>query len=352
MEIQDFDNLMELCCINVNEEQKVVITPKCIEDQKSVRDLIKNNHLENLSMSEFCELAQKHHSAYLVRKKLKQQKLEKYSALSPQQTAELPIEQKLEYIELLYPRDQKLDEFMKVTRDNEQNIRSCLFHMDFPKSFWDDEKNKADRYASLVANSPEITDKMRAWSETSLDEKKEVVKQSAKIFEYVYGVAPEIVFFTPEEEKAKQRAQGLNENAHINAAYYQHGKLHFNEERLQTGDNFFAVSVLFHEGTHYRQYTENFNDPLVERILNGRANVVTVYENEVSQKGDANYKDLYTMLPSEVHAHGVQEYMENKLTEMTGIDKIATIAPDKDVKSIHNKAFSMAKLSQCRAKIK
>ena len=182
-----------------------------------------------------------------------------------------------------------------------------------------------------------------------MDNKKDVIRQAANIFEYVYGTAPKIEFFTEEQEKARQKNAGLNENAHINAAYYHKGKIHFNEERLQKSDNFFAVSVMFHEGTHLRQDCENFDNPLVKRIFDCDMNNVTLYENEINDRESANYKDLYAMQPDETHAHGLQEYMEQQLTEKTGIEKDRN-TNSKEVKRIHNKAFSMAKLTQYRSK--
>lgn len=52
------------------------------------------------------------------------------------------------------------------------------------------------------------------------------------------------------------------------------------------------------------------------------------------------------MLPSEKHAHGLQEYMEGQLTEKTGIEKTYQTPESKDVAQIHNKAFSMGKITQ------
>ena len=73
------------------------------------------------------------------------------------------------------------------------------------------------------------------------------------------------------------------------------------------------------------------------------------YDNERNDKQDKNYKDLYTMLPCEVHAYGLQEYMENELIEKAGIQK----ANNKDtpvVKRIHDKGYSMAKVNQYRSR--
>ncbi|MDY4840944.1 MAG: hypothetical protein SO314_01085 [Alphaproteobacteria bacterium] len=349
MKIEDFEALIDTCKITMNENGKVIFTPWRDKDEERISKIIADNGLEKISLNDFNEIVAKHRSLYMVRQKLKQQKAEQFSAMTTKQIAELPLEQKIEYMEILFPRRQTVNETMEVCKKNEENIKACLFNIDFPKSFWDKEKKQADRYASLIANQPEITDRMKNWQETSLDNKKDVIRQAANIFKYVYGTAPKIEFFTEEQEKARQKNAGLNENAHINAAYYHKGKIHFNEERLQKSDNFFAVSVMFHEGTHLRQDCENFDNPLVKRIFDCDMNNVTLYENEINDRESANYKDLYAMQPGETHAHGLQEYMEQQLTEKTGIEKDRN-TNSKEVKRIHNKAFSMAKLTQYRSK--
>lgn len=277
MKIEDFEALMDTCKITMNENGKVIFTPWRDKDEERISKIIADNGLEKISLNDFNEIVAKHRSLYMVRQKLKQQKAEQFSAMTTKQIAELPLEQKIEYMEILFPRRQTVNETMEVCKKNEENIKACLFNIDFPKSFWDKEKKQADRYASLIANQPEITDRMKNWQETSLDNKKDVIRQAANIFKYVYGTAPKIEFFTEEQEKARQKNAGLNENAHINAAYYHKGKIHFNEERLQKSDNFFAVSVMFHEGTHLRQDCENFDNPLVKRIFDCDMNNVTFY---------------------------------------------------------------------------
>ncbi len=349
MNADDYETLMD-CCRIYADDGKISFSPHSEKDQKQIEKIVKENDLADLDMESFMALTRQHNPLYLARRKVKQQKAAGFSKFTPKQVAQLPIEEKLGYMELLFPRGQTCSELMEVCKRNEENIKACLFNMDFPKSFWNDEKKLADRYVALIAASPEITDKLKNWSETSLEEKKNVIVKSAEVFEYVYGMVPDIVFFSPEEEKCRLRAAGMNEEAHINAAYYHQGKIHFNTERLQSSDNFFAMSVLLHEGMHYRQDSQSFNDALVDRIFNCDMNNVTFYENEINDKQAMTYKDLYTMLPGETHAHGVQKYAEEKLTEKTGIDRMNQVESEHETDIIHNKAFSMAKLTQYRSK--
>ena len=348
MKVEDFETLIENCKFFLDDE-KVRFVPYTIKDNKRVAKILIENKMTNISLDEFNKIAKQSMPIYQARKKLKQQQLNKYNAMSPDEISKLPMENKVEYLELLFPRNQTKEDVDDICRNNEENIRACLFNLDFPQSFWQKEKEQAARYASLVANSPEISPKLKNWRDTSLDDKKEVIKQSLKIFEYVYGDAPKLEFYTEAQERERLVKLGYPEDVHINAANYHEGIISFNTDRLQDCDNFFAVSVPFHEGTHYRQDVQSFGDALVDRIFQSSASNLLAYDNEDNKKQGKNYKDLYTMLPFEVHAYGLQEYMENSLIENTGIQK----SKNKDtpeVKRIHNKGYSMAKVNQYRSR--
>ena len=305
MKIEDFETLVENCQMTLN-DGTVQFTPYSIKDNKKVANILSENNLVNVTLEQLNEISQQNRALYQARKKLKQQQLEKYNALSPAEVAKLPQEEKVQYLELLFPRSQTMAELEEVCSQNEENIRACLFNLDFPQSFWQKEQEQADRYAGLIANSPEIVKKLQNWSNTSLDDKKDVIKQSLKIFEYVYGAVPKIEFFTEEEERERLINEGYPKDIHINGASYDKGIIRFNEDRLQSSNNLFAVSVPFHEGTHYRQDRESFGNPLIDRLFNSNANYATIYENQHNNQEDKNYKDLYTMMPFEVHAYGLQ----------------------------------------------
>ena len=348
MKVEDFETLIENCKFFLDNE-KVRFVPYTIKDNKRVAKILIENKMTNISLDEFNKIAKQSMPIYQARKKLKQQQLNKYNAMSSEEISKLPMENKVEYLELLFPRNQTKENVDDICRNNEENIRACLFNLDFPQSFWQKEKEQAARYASLVANSPEISQKLKNWQDTSLDDKKEVIKQSLKIFEYVYGDAPKLEFYTEAQERERLVKLGYPEDVHINAANYHEGIISFNTDRLQDCDNFFEVSVPFHEGTHYRQDVQSFGYTLVDRIFQSSASNLLAYDNEDNKKQGKNYKDLYTMLPFEVHAYGLQEYMENSLIENTGIQK----SKNKDtpeVKRIHNKGYSMAKVNQYRSR--
>lgn len=352
MNIEQYECLVDKCTISLDENNLVHFKPLSYKAGKAVEKVIKDNQLENLTLQNFQAINEECRPLYLARRKVKARKFDQFAQMTTQQVADLPLEKKLEYMEILFPLNQNIDELKAVCAENKENIKACLFNIDFSQSFWEKEKKSAERYASLITAQPEITNKLKNWQETSLDDKKEVIKQAGIIFEYVYGIAPQVEYFTPEEARAKNAQQGLSADAHIEAAYQKGGKIYFNEERLQTSDNLFAIAVLFHEGTHLRQHFQTFEDDTVERIFNCNLVNAATYENIQSDKESADYMDLYAMQPSEKHAHGLHEFVEQQIMEKTGMEKVSHTELSKETKQIHNKAFSMAKVTQYRSKQK
>ena len=348
MKIEDFELLIDNCQITA-EEDKVYFTPYSNKDNQRVAKILVDEKMNDLSVDGFNQIVEQKWPTYQARKKVKQQKLDRYNKMTTEEISKLPMEDKVEYLELLFPRKMTKAQVIDVCEQNEANIRACLFNLDFPQSFWQKEQKQADRYVALIANSSELVEKLQNWPNTSLDDKKNVIKQSLKIFEYVYGSAPKLEFYTEAQERERLVKLGFPKDVHIDMAYFKDGKIYFNEERLQTSENFFAVSVPFHEGTHYRQDRESFGNPLIDRLFNSKANYATIYENQRNNQKDKNYQDFYTMMPGEVHAYGLQEYMENELMEKTGLERSKN-NDTKIVKNIHNKGFSMSKVNQYRSR--
>lgn len=351
MNIKEYEILFDRCKITMNDSGNILFTPILEKEKGIIEKIINDNKLQNLDFENFQALYKQFLPLYRARKDLKQRKIEQFSSLTPQKVADLPIEQKVEYMEALFPINQNIGELTETCKKNEQNIKSCLFSMDFPQDFWESEIKSATRYADLISQQPDITEKMKNWQNTTLQEKKDTITKAAKVFNYVYGTNIQIDFFTNEQKKAKIKEQNFDENTHINAAYYKKGKLYFNEDRLQSSDNYFPISVLFHEGTHLRQDTQTFDNQLVNRILNCNTESVAVYEDMAKSKETNDYKDLYAMLPSEKHAHALQMHVENELMEKSGIEKDKT-ETNKEIKDIHNKAFSMAQIAQFHSRNK
>jgi hypothetical protein len=345
MDINEFAELIERSHMSIDEKGKVTFTPRYPKDERRVAEIIAKNQMEHFSFTDLQALSKDFAPVYQARRKLQAKRAEEFSALSPKQIAELSTEQKLDYLDAVFPKWQEPDGLLKACSENEQNIKAALYGIKFPESFWKAEKKSAERYAALIAGQPKLCDAVKNWRQTSLNDKKEAIMQAAEVFEYVYGLAPKIEFFTEEQERAQLQAEGLNKDTHIYAAYQRGGTLYFNEDRLQESYNFFAVSVLLHEGTHLRQNMQSFNDKLVDRIFDCNMRYVAYYDRKKNDKQSAEYMDLYTANPIEVHAHAVQDYMEQRFTEISGIKKVEG-AENAVADKIHNKAFAMAKIAQ------
>lgn len=353
MNLDDYEYLVERCRITLTDNNNVVFEPYRNGD-RLVSRIIKNNCLEALSMEDFQELGQRYGAQYNIRQKMKKQLADRISDMTIQEIGSLSLKQKLDYLDILFPAEQTKENLVATCEKNYEKIRVCLFNLDFSKDFWNDEMQKVERFSSLIADQPDIINRMKKGKNTTLDDKKDVIQQASRVFEYVYGIMPKIEYFTTAEEKERQKAEGFSKDTHVNAAYYNpsDGKIYFNEERLKDSDVFFAVSVLLHEGTHLRQDNISFGDAQINRMFNNFIGDVNIYEDLLNDKTSANYKDLYTMLPDEKHAYGVQQYMEQFLMEKIGIEKTNYAIGNKEAQKIHDKAFAMVAIAQYKSQQK
>lgn len=135
MNVDEFEALMDRCKIMLNDSGEVSFVPYSDKDRMRISKIITDNNLQKLPLANFNALVQQYNPLYQTRQKLRQQKAEQFSKLTTSQVAELPIEQKLDYMDVLFPRRQTLNELLEVCRKNEANLRACLFNLDFPKSF-------------------------------------------------------------------------------------------------------------------------------------------------------------------------------------------------------------------------
>ena len=158
---------------------------------------------------------------------------------------------------------------------------------------------------------------MKNWHNISLDEKKATIAETAKIIEYIYGSSLEIGFYTSEEYRKKNN---LKEDVPVYGAYASKGKIFFNTDRL-ADDNFMGVYVLFHEFMHKRQSEADFENQIVNRLFKTAVYNAFTYEQQNIDPASYEYGDFYSIIPQEVHAYGMQKFVESKIIEKTGIEK-------------------------------
>lgn len=125
MKVEDFETLIENCKLFL-EDEKVRFVPYSIKDNKRGAKILIENKMTNISLDEFNEIAKQCAPLYQTRKKLKQKSLDKYNSMSSEEIAKLPMENKVEYLELLFSRSQTKEEVESVCCKNEKKY-SCLF---------------------------------------------------------------------------------------------------------------------------------------------------------------------------------------------------------------------------------
>jgi hypothetical protein len=72
------------------------------------------------------------------------------------------------------------------------------------------------------------------------------------------------------------------------------------------------------------------------------------YEQQNIDPASYEYGDFYSVIPQEVHAYGMQKFVEDQIVEKTGICKIQENASDTS-KNMHEKAFAMSAVAKYRS---
>ncbi len=341
MNCDDFEALSCLCKITASAETGLVRFEAQRGYEVTVAELIKKNQLENLSTKAWHNFWEEYMPTIQVRRKLREQKINDFKNKSSENIAQLSLKERIDYLEAIFHKYQTKGEMSDICSKNKDKLMTLLYGIKLPKDFWKSEDQQADRFVSLVAHNKKITDNMKNWHNISIEDKKETIKETVKIIGYVYGAPLEVGFYTSEEYRKKEN---LDENAPVFGAYHQEGKLFFNTDRLENSDNYMGVSVVFHEFTHKRQKETKFEDPLINRLFACRVYNAVGYERINVDTSSPEYGDIYSLMPTEVHAYAMQKYVEDEITNKTGIEKTQA-QETKDVRQVHDKSFAVAAIA-------
>ena len=341
----DFEYLFAYASITAY-DTAVVFEAKHESDKDKIDKIIQKYNLTNLSPDQFLEIANKTAPIVHTRKKIRENKINNFKNMTTEEIAKLSLEEKVDYLDAIFHvgiSNEKLD---NICTENKEQLKALLYNIQYPKDFFKTEEQQADRFISLVSNNHLITDNMKNWQDISLEKKKDTIKETAKVIEYVYGSSLNIDFFTPEEYRKRNN---LDENAHVYAAYYSKEKIFFNTERLDS-DNFMGVSVLFHEFMHKRQDYIDFNNPSINKLFALSGMLYNTYEHEKRNVATTSieFGDFYSLMPNEVHAFAMQKHVEDGITEKTGIEKTKENTSG-TIKQMHDKSFTTASIARYRS---
>ncbi len=343
MNNEDLFDFILSCIIDVDQNGYAKFEA-LVGKEDSVKNFIATNHLENIKMPEFMGFAEKYEASIQHKDKLREKKIKIFMSKSPEDIIQLSLEEKIEALEMFFGYGLTANELTDICSKNKDQLRALLYSIKLPKEFWEKEEKQADRFVALVANNKKITDNMRNWKDLSLDDKKATIQETAKIINYAYHTSLDISFFTPEEYR---KQHNLDDNCHVPGAIHRGGKLFFNTERLENGDNYMGVSVVFHEFIHKRQHQDNI-DPLIRRLFDCGIFHAGRHEEKYVDKNSKEFGDIYSLLPVEIHAYTMQKYVEDNIADKTGIEKTQAKETE-DARQVHNKAFAMANITKSRS---
>ena len=341
----DFEYLLAYARI-VAYDNAVVFEAKHESNRDKIDKIIQKNNLTNLSQDQFMEIANQVSPIVHAKKKIRENKVNNFKNMTTEEIAKLSLEEKVDYLDAIFHVGVSKEKLDNICTENKEQLKALLYNIQYPKDFFKTEEQQADRFISLVSNNHLITDNMKNWQDISLEKKKDTIKETAKVIEYVYGSSLNIDFFTPEEYRKRNN---LDENAHVCGAYQSKGKIFFNTERLDS-DNFMGVSVLFHEFMHQRQHEVDFNNPSINKLFALSGMLYNTYEHEKRNVAatSTEFGDFYSLMPNEVHAFAMQKYVEDGIVEKTGIEKTKENTSS-TIKQMHDKSFTMASISKYRS---
>ncbi len=312
--------------------------------ENTIEKLLDKYDLKDITKAQFAEMAEQYRPYIQTKNKLRETRIKSFISTSCENIAKLPLESKIEILNTIFDYNLTNGELKNLCLKHKDKMLALLYNIKFPKEFLEEEERKADRFIALVANNKKITDNMRNWKNLDIEDKKATIMETAKIINYAYHTSLDIGFYTPEEFR---KENNLDENAHVPGAYHKGGKIVFNTERLENSDNYMGVSVVFHEFTHKRQHRENFNDKAVNRLFECYMHSAEDFEEKNINKNSVEFGDIYSLMPKEVHAYTMQKYVEDRIADITGIEK-SKVNKAKDVEQVHNKAFAMADITNAR----
>lgn len=344
MNSSDFEDLISFSEIEVNPENGSIDFIAYKGKEAVIAQLIEDNQLQNLSMTEFNEFVGQYMPIIQARKKLREKKINDFKSMPVENIATLSLEQRVDCLETIFHRYQTMGEISDICFQNKDKLKALLYGIKMPKDFWQSEELQANRFVALVANNKKITDNMKNWQHLDIEDKKATIKETAKIIEYVYGTPLKVGFYTQEEYR---KENNLDENAPVFGAYQEKGKIFFNTDRLENSDNYMGVSVVFHEYMHKRQEEVKFENPLINRLFACNVDRAVGYEMRNIDSSSPEYGDIYSLMPKEVHAYAMQNYVEGCIADKTGIEK-TQVNETKNIKQVHDKSFAMADVCRCR----
>ena len=135
MNIKEYEILFDRCKITMNDSGNILFTPILEKEKGIIEKIINDNKLQNLDFENFQALHKQFLPLCRARKDLKQRKIEQFSSLIPQKVADLPIEQKVEYMEALFPINQNIGERTATCKTKRAKYKIMLIFNGFSARF-------------------------------------------------------------------------------------------------------------------------------------------------------------------------------------------------------------------------
>ncbi len=231
-----------------------------------------------------------------------------FKTLKPTDFSNMPNTQKFKYLDALTIDNRHPKEKEQDFSGAETNIKACLFSIRAGKTFWAEEKAKANLFISALIGTGRANDVKNA-SERTSEQKKEDIHKFIDLFCKVYDTPrPEVIFKDPQSPYAPYCSASPDGKSIRLAESFLNNKMQWHD-----------YGAVFHEMIHIYQNTLFDKDPEKYKMFSPwytrlKSGTWIATQGNDDEKYKKAY-EIYELLPSEAHAYGIQTSFDELFEE-------------------------------------
>lgn len=237
-------------------------------------------------------------------KVIRERRLKKFKNYKPSDFADMPMEQKIQYIDAIANTNkskEELGEYLSVTY---KNLMACLFSIQPSKQLLLEEQRDLNHFMNVLIGSS-LDKAIKEVDKRTLKQRKQDLQDFTHLFCKTYKISEPELRFEEKEMIGQFHATGTIYN---DGRFEVKGIIDINEQLLQdsTDDKWKVFGILFHELMHARQFRWEFS--LDEK--HSPFTKICKFTNDFTHYKAFNW-EIYRLQPKEGHAY----YMQWKFNE-------------------------------------
>lgn len=254
-------------------------------------------------------------------KAVRERRLKKFRKHKPSDFADMPLEQKIQYIDAIAKNPKSKEEWNEYFYKAHENLRACLFSIQPSKQFLLEEQRDLNHFMNAIIGAG-LDKAIKEAEKRTPGQRKKDLEDFARLFCNVYKLPePELRF--EESEMSGQFCPSVS--LWDDGTFETKGIISINEQLLQdsTDDKWKNFGILFHELMHARQFRWEFS--LDEK--HSPFTKVCDFTNDLTLDQGFNL-EIYRLQPKEGHAYYMQWKFDEQCNERIFGGKIKQKALD------------------------